>query len=255
MLRLSACSAVLDRCPSELSDCEGVREVAPAQAQQTRSPAAIYAIQAVEDLGLPDLDPALYCICGPVGSSVHLLEKARDPETGVLVGAGFAKRSRRIHPFTILLSLQNQVAATLSLQFGWRRACMNCMDEPTSFVDLIPSMEMRQPEGAVLLLLTSAAGRLDDRNWHRYRDPGRPVMEGAIALLFEAEGELAEIRSVAQSPGSKSAGPELFGESCVAPGLEAGLACLSSLSRRASRDLYELRGSGGHSAFFEWRAP
>ena len=253
MLKLSACAAVLDRCPIELSDCDLVRGVAQPQASQTRSPASIYAIQAVEDLGIQDRDPALYCICGPVGSSVRLLEKARDPESGVLVGAGFARRSRRIHPFTILLSLQNQVAATLSLHFGWRRACMNSMDEPTSFVDLIPSMEMRQAEGAVLLLMTSAAGRLDDRSWHHYRDPGQPVVEGAITLLFENEGELGEIRTATQNDGSKRAGSELFRERPAAPGLEAGLACLSSLARHADRDLYELRGAG-RSAYFEWRA-
>ena len=253
MLKLSACAAVLDRCPIELADCDVIRQLARPQAHQTRSPASIYAIQAVENLGVRDLDPALYCICGPVGSSVRLLEKARDPESGVLVGAGFARRSRRIHPFTLLLSLQNQVAATLSLHFGWRRACMNSMDEPTSFVDLIPSMEMRQAEGSVLLLMTSAAGRLDDRSWHHHRDPGRPIIEGAIALLFENEGGLAEIRSATQSSGSKPAGPELFGELPAAPGLEAGLACLSSLARRADRDLYELRGAG-RSVFFEWRA-
>ena len=132
---------------------------------------------------------------------------------------------------------------------------MNCMDEPTSFVDLMPSMEVRQTEGAVLLLMTSAAGRLDDRSWHHYRDPGRPVLEGAIALLFETDGALAEIRCAPQSSESKSAGPELFGKLFAAPGLEAGLACLSSLARQADRDLYELRGSGGRSTFFEWRAP
>ncbi len=254
MLKLSACAAVLDRCPIELADCDLVRQLARPQARQTRSPASIYAIQAVENLGIRDLDPALYCICGPVGSSLHLLEKARDPATGILVGAGFARRSRRIHPFTILLSLQNQVAATLSVHFGWRRACMNSMDEPTSFVDLMPSMEIRQAEGSVLLLMTSAAGRLDDRSWHHYRDPGQPVIEGAIALLFENKGELAEIRTASRNAGSKSAGPKLFGELPAAPGLEAGLACLSSLARQADRDLYELRGAG-RSAYFEWRAP
>ena len=131
---------------------------------------------------------------------------------------------------------------------------MNSMDEPTSFVDLIPSMEMRQAEGSVLLLMTSAAGRLDDRSWHHYRDPGQPVIEGAIALLFENKGELAEIRTASRNAGSKSAGPKLFGELPAAPGLEAGLACLSSLARQADRDLYELRGAG-RSAYFEWRAP
>ncbi len=255
-MRLLSYSAALSEDVEGLDGLKAVRKVPAAKAEQTRSPASAYAIAAVEALDLGDDEPALYCVSGPTGSSLHHFDRACDPAKGEsLHDTDFARRrARKIHPFTLLLGIQNQVAAHLSLHFGWNGPCCNGIESSAAFVDLIPSMELALRKRPALVVMSSAAGRCEDRSWCQYRAPGKRILEGAVALLFAPRGNLGEVtlgpRRGALKIG-RGANTSPFEKWPVAPCMEAGLAVLWALAQAVDRACFEIAGAS-RSAYFEW---
>jgi hypothetical protein len=229
--------------------------VPAAEISRTVSSAAGYALEAVRTLGaLPD-ELALYTFSGPPGSTVHLFDRARDQSPdGRLLGPDFPRRARRIHPFTLLVSLHNQVPATLSLELGLRGPSCNAVDDPSAFVDLLPNMTAHYERGPVLAVLSSAADRAEERSRQRHLTGCTTGIEGAIALLFNADGRLGTI-----SPGGGTASQTVAAGELVeaeqrwpfAPCLEPGLAILLALARGDRNASFVIR-QPGRSLEFSW---
>lgn len=256
-MRLAGCAAVLaGDLPTGCRASEAVRIVPPASPRRALSSAALYALDAVR--ALPDLpaDPALYTISGPSGSWVHLFDAARAQPGEGLVDADFPRRSRRIHPFTLLLALQNQVAAMLSLELGLRGPCCNAIDSAAAFADLLANMERELETRPVLVVLSSAANRGDERSRNRAQTGCDLGAEGAVALLFSRDGALGTIESAESGP-IEVVGAGLATEAGerwpFAPCLEPGLAILLALSSGWSRRTFEIR-EPGRTSRFSWSA-
>jgi hypothetical protein len=238
-VRLAACRAILaGDVPAELAGAPGTRCVEMRAAQRAVAPSASYALEAVTDLGADLGRAAIFTFAGPPGSVVHLFDPAREPAGGRLVSAGFGRdRSRRVHPFTVLLALQNQVAATLSLELGLRGPCCSTAESAAAFVDLLPNMAMAVRERPVLAVFASAANRAEQRSRGIHQCGAERFVEGAVALLFQEEGELG---SVAPGDGEGEPFAELP-EPCYAPVLEPGLSILLALARGLDSARFEIR--------------
>ena len=254
-MKLQACHAHLSDLPRSLSKSPFVSVCSePPDAKQTVSAASAYAIQAVEGLGLESVIPALFCIGGPVGSTLDYFDRARDPATGRLTGEGCSKRSRRIHPFTLLVGLQNQVAATLSLFFGWRGPCCSSVASATAFVEILPSIEIALRSRPAVVVMSSAGGRQEDRTWYEHMSPGNSILEGAVALYFDSPGELGRIepQSSNEAPSDLVAAPLALSPTTTAPALEPGLELLHLLASDRNGALIEL-GAPHERRSFGWR--
>lgn len=253
--------------PPALADLPGTRWVQRRETERATAPAAAYALEAVGDLcnepaaeAAPGLaTAALFILAAPAGSSIHLFDPARgEPPDRRLLAPGFPRRSRRIHPFTLLLSLHNQVAATLSMRLGLRGPCCNAIESAASFPDLIPLMELEARTRAVLLVMSSATDRGEERS-HNVYATGRPHgLEGAIALLFHlavprALGVVSTAEPGEALPiGPRSASPP-GSDWPFAPCLEPGLAVLWALATHLGEARFEIR-EPGRSSFFAWSA-
>jgi hypothetical protein len=274
VLRLAECRAVLaGDVPTALASAPGVDCVEMRPARRAVSPGASYAVDAVKALATPTratlAAAAMFTFAGPPGSALPLFDPARDPIDGRLVTPGFGlDRSRRLHPFLLLLALQNQVAATLSLELALRGPCCSTTDSAAAFAELVPNMAMAARTRPVLAVLASAANRSEQKTRGIYETGGDGVIEGAVALLFTEDGELGMVttgdgadppipapaadagKASDASPGSGWAPPEgpptraLF-----APVLEPGLSILLALARGLDRARLEIREPQRTTAF------
>lgn len=249
-LRLAACRAVLaGDVPATLAKAAFVRCVEMRPARRAVSPAASYAVDAVTALETPLDDAAIFTFAGPPGSALHLFDAGRDPASGRLVGPGFGlERSRHIHPFLLLLALQNQVAATLSLELGLHGPCTSATDSASAFADLVPNMARAARARPVLAVLASAANRAEHKSRGILETGGDRAIEGAVALLFTAQGGLGEVTADGErgnaTDAATSGGDALGsdGASAVfAPVLEPGLGILAALADGRSRARLAIR--------------
>lgn len=255
-MKLLSYSAALSDRVEGLEALPAVQQVPAAKATQTRSAASAYAIAAVEALDLGNDEPALYCVSGPTGSTLHHFDPACDTAKGEsLSDTDFARRrSRKIHPFTLLLGIQNQVAANLSLRFGWNGPCCNGVESSAAFVDLIPSMELALRKRPALVVMSSAGDRREDRSWYQYRAPGKTILEGAVALLFTPRGRLGEVTVGSRTSAlriGRGASTLPFTRWPVAPCMEAGLAVLWALAQAIDRARFEIAGAS-RCAYLQW---
>jgi hypothetical protein len=251
-LRLAACRAVLaGEVPAELASAPGTRFVEMRPPHRATAPGASYAVEAVGALDRDLGGAAVFTFAGPPGSALHLFEAGRESADGPLVSAGFGReRSRRIHPFTVLLALQNQVAATLSLELGLRGPCCSTTDAAAAFVDLLPNMAMAMRDRPVLAVFASAANRAEHRTYGIHQSGITSLVEGAVALLFEEEGALGSV-----APDDGTGAPFTPPSSArYAPVLEPGLAILLALARGLDSARFEIREPQRTTAF-RWSRP
>ncbi|MDX1384604.1 MAG: hypothetical protein R3190_13210 [Thermoanaerobaculia bacterium] len=260
MLRLAACHAVLaGDLPAALTGHPNVETAAPGEPHKATSVAAAYALRAVTALPLPPAAaPALYTFSGPSGSTIHLFDKAwKAAADGRLLGPDFPRRSRRIHPFTLLLSLHNQVAATLSLELGLRGPAMNLVDSPAGFVDLLPNLALEATRRDVLVVFSSAANRAEERSRLVHETGCEAGLEGAVALLFRADGGLGSVAQAQSTDGAvrvrAGAAAPGGGRWPFGPGLEPGCGLLLALADGSGHTRIEV-GGDSHRRCFEWRA-
>lgn len=227
-------------------------EVLETQQQRDVSRAAQYARQAVESLGKLSLDAAVYCFSGPSGAHVAQFDRACDDD-GKLLTAGFAEsRARRIHPFTLLLALQNQVPAVLSMSLQLRGPCLSIFESAISFATIFPLAVGHLAAGrSVLVVLSSAAGEAEERaRTTLFRQP-RECFEGAVAMRLGTSNGLGRL-------GSGVVGDsvlDLWNELAVyEPVLMPGISILMAMVGKQPNANIVLRDDSGGQGRFSWEA-
>jgi hypothetical protein len=263
VLRLAACRGVFaGDVPAALARAPDVQCVEMRPPRRAVSPAAAYAVEAVAALEAPLAKAAIFTFAGPPGSALNLFDAGRDPADGRLVSPGFGlERSRHIHPFLLLLALQNQVAATVSLHHRLRGPCCSTTDSAAAFADLLPNMALAARTRPVLAVLASAANRAEQKSRGIYETGRDAVIEGAVALLFTNEGKLGRVTnggpaspsqsrasgfrdSAGTDPPSRSGWAPLGSpptEARFAPVLEPGLSILLARAQGLGHARFEIR--------------
>ncbi len=189
MIAVTAWSAVHDRELPGLSHTN-LQVLPQPEARKTTSPAAAYALQAARALNIPH-GAGLFTISGATGMTCEVFDGAwRRSADGHLSGAGFAEgRYKRIHPLTLITSLQNQVPAVLSMELGLTGPCLNCLESAQALVHGQANLEaMVRSQGAALIVLATAPDRGEERLKHALAHPEVPLLEGALCLLAQETG-------------------------------------------------------------------
>ncbi|MCB1044004.1 MAG: hypothetical protein KDC35_13755 [Acidobacteria bacterium] len=152
-----------------------------------RSLAAQYAHLAVSRLTLPSKDVALLCLSGASGAFLKRFDAACGPGGG-LFEQGFSERARRIHPFTLLWALQNQVPAALSIDFALKGPCLNLFESSTGLAHTYPWIQSQFGSGRTVLLVLCAAGDRDEERTKVARmRASEEGLEGAVAIHLSPE--------------------------------------------------------------------
>ncbi len=187
MIAITAWSAVLDRELPGLNH-PNLKVMARPEARKTTSPAAAYALEAARALQVPPA-AGLFTISGATGMTCDVFDGAwrRSPD-GRLTGPGFAEsRYKRIHPLTLITSLQNQVPAVLSMELGLTGPCLNSLESAQALVHGRTQIEaMVRTQGAALVVLATAPDRGEEALKHRLAHPAAPLLEGGLCLLVAA---------------------------------------------------------------------
>lgn len=227
MITITDYAAALNKTVPELAGAKHVLVLPPPATKKTTSPCAAYALAAVGLLSGVSQASALVTLSGATGNLAEAFDNAwtRSPD-GRLCGEGFAQsRYKRIHPLTLIRSMQNQVPAVLSMTLGIKGACLNALEGEATLADLlvnIVSMLDRHP--SVLLVLATAGDRGEERAKQlAYHAPGAGL-EGAICFLLCNSPGLAIIET---RPDFNTASPKIDGPAVLVPGL-AFLSCLVS---------------------------
>jgi len=247
VIGISGYSAVFSREVPELSGLEHVEVTGQLESSRTYGPAARYACCAFEIMNPDVSDLGLVTLCGPSGSTVSAFDKSWELSSdGTLTGKGFAeKRHKRIHPFTLVQALQNQIPAALSMKYKITGPCLNLLDSATALAHALPNIHMMLERcGQVLLVMASAGGREEETAKLQALQPNDPVLEGAICLLLNGQGSMGSLE-----PGTGDQAPSC---SAAAPVLSGGLGILSAMAGNTSR-LITLNDFFGHHASIYWR--
>ena len=261
MLRLQAVSAVLTRPLDGCMDLPNVELVEKAENEQRRAPASTYAIAALSRLDVP-AEARVITISGPPGEFVHFLQpiRQRSPD-GRFMGPDLAHRLRRLPPYAPLLSLQNQVAASISMEFGLIGPCVNLIEGATAFADALRVLELGKDNETALLVLSSAADRSEQRELTRLENPNSVIVEGAICLLFSPEGELGLLGTPTPDKAGYRTNPG-GGPATKLPQnwpharcLKGGMCVLWALASSMPSDRFWLSDGHGYEAPFDWRMP
>ena len=261
MLRLAAFSAAFTRPLGACMDLPNVTLVEKASEQQRRAPASTYAIDALSRLEVPT-DARVVTISGPPGELIHYVEPIRQrSRDGRLMGPDLARRLRRLHPYALLLCLQNQVAASISMEFGLTGPCVNLIEGATAFADALCIMELARDRATTLLVMSSAADRPEQRELARLKFPDSVLVEGAICFLFSPEGELGLVGT--PSPGEAADRPNPEDGSVTnlppdwprAPCLQGGMCVLWALASGIPSERFWLSDGHGYEASFDWHEP
>ena len=258
MIGVADAAAVLTRPQRGMADWPKQRLVGQASSKNSLSPCARYAIEAVELLNPARPPASLVCITGPSGVTVDAFDGAwRGSPDGRLTGAGFgASRYRRIHPLTLVRSLQNQVAAALTTHFQWRGPCLNALESSLALAALLPNIALLIREtGSLLLVFSSAADRLEERSKTRALYPGATGGEGAVCFLLR-EGHPLGFLEGPIDPLSAQVPENGPGEAAILadPVLSCGLALLVCLAQSVPwRDLPLRDPHGSQAQYIRWR--
>lgn len=259
MLRLEAFSAAFTRPLGACMDLPNVTLVEHASEQQRRAPASTYAIEALSRLEVPT-DARVVTISGPPGELMHHVEPIRQrSRDGRLMGPDLARRLRRLHPYALLLTLQNQVAASISMEFGLTGPCVNLIEGATAFADALRIMELAKDRETTLLVMSSAADRPEQRELTRLKLPDSVLVEGAICFLFSRDGELGLVG--APTPGQAVDRPNPEGGPATnlppgwphAPCLQGGMCVLWALASGMRSERFWLSDGHGYEASFDWQ--
>jgi hypothetical protein len=244
-------------------DLPNVTLVEKASEQQRSAPASTYAVDALSRLEVPT-NARVITISGPPGELIHFMEPVRQRSSdGRLMGPDLARRLRRLHPYALLLSLQNQVAASISMEFGLTGPCVNLIEGATAFADALCVMEPARDRETTLLVMSSAADRSEQRELTRLNFPDSELVEGAICFLFSPDGELGLVGATAsgEAPSEHAqANPEEKPASLPpgwphAPCLEGGMCILWALASGIASERFWLSDGHGYQASFDWRSP
>ncbi len=261
MLRLAAFSAALTRPLGTCMDLPNVTLVEYEDDEQRRAPASAYALDALSRLEVPT-DARVVTISGPPGKFIHHMEpiRQRSPD-GRLMGPKLARRLRRLHPYGLLLCLQNQVSAAISMEFGLTGPCMNLIEGTTAFADALCTLEGGKDHETTLLVMSSAADRPEQRELTKLKFPDSVLVEGAICFLFSPDGELGLVGATASGRATsepKKTNPEERPASLPpgwphAPCLEGGMCVLWALASGIPSKRFWLSDGHGYQTSFDWQ--
>ena len=217
------------------------------------SPAATFAIQAVEQMSLPRCNLALACLSGPPGATISAFDRAwKLSESNSLVGQDFAKtRSKRIHPFTLARSMQNQVPGMLAKHFAITGAVLNAVDSSTALVYMLPNLHaMLERHDALLLVLSSAGFYEEEYSKHLFQYPNREGLEGAICFLISTESPIGRLTACKAACSKNTASPQPALP--YAPCLQAGVGILNALASGHKNQHLVLEDYYHHRTHLEW---
>ena len=250
MIGVTAYTAALSAVPAELAGLAGIQETGLLQGGRTTSAAAVYAQRAVARMQIDPTDLALACLCGPGGPMVSAFDGAwKRSSDGRLTGTDFAARSRRIHPFTLLRSLQNQVAAHLSIEFGLQGPCLNALQNPTALAWMLPQLTALAATHRGVLLVLAAAGEQQEEGARRRARVGEgPGLEGAVSLLLTRDPALGYLETVEADSGFECTSLER-----TAPVPMLGVQILRLLASGPSAATLQLVDADGTRAALRWR--
>ncbi len=231
MIDLVSYSAVFSGPLPGVDHLPRVHMVGPAPTRRMLAPISGYALAAAELLEFDPVRTGLVCVSGATGSTCEAFDGAWGrSEDGRLTSAGFGRsRYKRIHPFTLIRSLQNQVPAALSMRFGMKGPCLNVLESVTAFASLLPNIEaMLSRLPRVLLVLAAAGGRAEEGSKMKLLAAGSDFVEGAICFLFTREGHGERIGSIASggAPWESGAREKAVAGCTAAPPLRAGVELL-----------------------------
>ena len=169
-----------------------------------------------------------------------------------MTGPGFGpRRSKRIHPFTLIKSLQNQVPAALSMRFGIKGPCLNFLDTATSLAYLVPNATaMLGRCSKVLLVLAAAGDREEERSKLRALRPRDVGMEGAVCFLLTPGPGLGYLELAESGWTETGAENSAAFEGSV---LQGGLELLRCLAGKIRDRVIVLQDWAGHRAAIRWR--
>ncbi len=246
MIGIARISAVFSRDVPELAGLENIETVGLLNGRRTTGPAADYAERAFEIMSPDTRELGLVTICGPSGSTVKAFRKAWAASSdGTLTGEGFGeKRYKRIHPFTLVKSLQNQIPAALSMKYHITGPCLNLLDAATGLAHALPNIRVMLKRGPLLLVMASAGDREEESQKMAWLHPEQSGLEGAICLLLTGQAVHGSLE-----PGS---GEATHPPIAAAPVLEPGLQILQAIAQGTSRSI-TLTDSLNHSATIQWR--
>ncbi len=226
--------------------------VQQAEDRRSSSPAAQYALMAASKLATSPTKMAMICFSGPSGAHISRFDGACDSQKQ-LVSDGFAAtRHRKIHPFTLLLALQNQVPAMLSMQLGMLGPCTNMFESGTSFAFALPLIEAYLRGGfRVLVVMSSAADRLEERQRTASFRASKKSFEGAICVVFDRKGELGHIKAESEHAEWLDLWYDL---NVIEPVLMPGVGLLKAIHGKAKQVRVGLRDDTGFESSFCWEA-
>lgn len=233
-----------------------IKVVPPLKAQRVLSPCARYAIDAVAGLDRKQIPQAMVCLCGPTGITAEAFEPARKQSLdGKIWGPDFTRRSRRIHPLTLIRSLQNQVPAALSQKFHIHGPVLNTLETATALTYLLPNIQcLLDRYQQVLLVLASAGDRMEENAKRQCFQPGTLGGEGAFVFVLgnvKGFGELLPMSSantadLASSPITDTC---MWGDSILA----AGHLLLTCLIEKPNQKVLEFSDTWGHRTRIHWK--
>lgn len=218
MIGIQAIAACFDRPVAELQDMPNVVQIPTAKARKAFCPASIYALSATRMLTLPSTDIPLFTISGSTGATVDAFDNAwRRSSDGTLTGGDFAQsRYKRIHPLTLIRSLQNQVPSVLSMELELTGPCLNTLDSACALVDLLPNINAHlQDHGHALVVMASAGSRLEEQTKHRAHFPDVPEFEGAVAIHLTTQAKGATLCADNLAEGRLVSGPPTLALGCA----------------------------------------
>ena len=253
MIGIAAYSAVFSRNVAGLEEVPGILTGVSVEDEKTTGPCAAYAVRAFSGLNADPESLGLVCISGPSGSTVDAFDRAwQAANGGTLTGPGFGPhRSKRIHPFTLVKSLQNQVPAALSMKFGLKGPALNLLEADSSLAHVLPNIEiMLQRCRAVALAMAAAGDRAEERIKLKSLDPGIRGLEGAACFLLTRESTLGYLEASEPVECEKTTSIETG--SCP-PILEPAIGLLRCIANKDRGRLLHLRDRHGHRTQLRWK--
>lgn len=255
MIGISDAAGVVTQSWGKLHHWEKVQLVMPFEAKRTLSPAAGYAVEAVKLLGRATHPQAMVCMSGPTGMMADAFAPIKQQaEDNCLWGPDFPRRSRRMHPLTLVRNLQNQVPSVLSMTFGIHGPVVNALDSATALAYLLPNLaQLLKTYSEVLLVMASAANRREEAWKRECFNPASVGLEGAFAFILDNKARLGSLKLCSGLENPSTTGEWQPGGKPIADAiLAAGAGIVSCLVENVGTATITLKDGCGHNEKIKW---
>jgi len=247
-------AAVLTGASAWMDLSEKIKIVPQEDAIRTFSPSALYAMKAVGLLAPKPMPQAMVCLSGATGMMADQFEvPIRLSKSGTLSGPLFTKNSRKIHPLSLIRSLQNQIPSALSQAFQIHGPVFNSIESATAMAYFLPNIRHLVKGGQrVLLVLASAADRREEKSKRQCFFPNSQGIEGAFAFLLGSSDGVGRVSLHSEGSNDATTQPtqELpWGD----PILAAGHHLFYCLQKKPESEILCFQDAWGHLARITWR--